>query len=202
MIFACSLSRAIHLELIPNLETTTFLPCLKRFIARRGRPRVVYTDNGATFVKASKWLNQVRKDERLQGLLEQYDISWKFNLSRAPWWGGQFERLIAIIKSSMYKVIGGATLTWSELSEVLLDVETQINRRPLSYMEDDVQLPTLTPACFLFQRTIHLPVEEPWRIEDQDLRKRAKYLTTCKNSLEKMAKRIPGSIKRKTQPNA
>ena len=40
----------------------------------------------------------------------------------------------------MYKAIGGATLTWSELSEVLPDVETQVNCRPLSYVEDDVEL--------------------------------------------------------------
>ena len=50
----------------------------------------------------------------------------------------------------MYKVIGGGVLTWDELSEVLLDVETQINRRPLSYVEDDVELPILTPSSFLF----------------------------------------------------
>ena len=85
----------------------------------------------------------------------------------------------------MYKVIGGAKLTWSELSEVLLDVETQINRRPLSYMENDVQLPTLTPSSFLFQRTNQLPEEEPWRIEEENLRKRAKYLITCKDNLWK-----------------
>jgi transposase len=116
------LSRAVHLELIKNLETTSFIPCLKRLIARRGRPRIIYSDNGATFVKASKWLKQARNDERVQGLLEQYDVSWKFNLSRAPYWGGQFERLIGVVKSAMYKVIGGAKLTWSELSDVLLDV--------------------------------------------------------------------------------
>ena len=46
LIFACSLSRAVHLELLRNLETSTFIVSLKRFIARRGRPRVVYSDNG------------------------------------------------------------------------------------------------------------------------------------------------------------
>ena len=64
----------------------------------------------------------------------------------------------------MYKVIGGATLIWSELSEVLLHVETQINRLSLSYVEDDVQLLTLTPSSFLFQRTNQLPEQESWRI--------------------------------------
>ena len=34
----------------------------------------------------------------------------------------------------MYKVIGGGVLTLDELSEVLLDVEIQKNRRPLSVL--------------------------------------------------------------------
>ena len=84
LIFSCSLSRAVHLELVQNLETGTFIQCLKRLIARRGRPAVIYSDNGATFLKAAKWLKQVRNDERVQGLLQEYDIIWKFNLSRAP----------------------------------------------------------------------------------------------------------------------
>ena len=41
VIFACSLCRAVHLELFRNLNTGTFIPCLKRFIARRGRPQVI-----------------------------------------------------------------------------------------------------------------------------------------------------------------
>ena len=188
-IFACSLSRAVHLELLRNLETTNFIVCLKKFIARRGRPRVVYSDNGSTFIKASKWLGQLRRDERLRGLLEEHEIKWKFNLSRAPWWGGQFERLIGVVKSAMHKVIGGGHLTWNQLSEILLDIEIQINRRPLTYLEDDVELPILTPATFLHQRTSQLPEEKPWRIEESDLRKRAKYLIQCKNELWRRWKR-------------
>ena len=150
VIFSCSLSRAVHLELVPNLETSTFLPCLKRLIARRGCPAVIYSDNGSTFLEAAKWLKQVRSDEKLQGFLESHDIQWKFNLSRAPWWGGQFERLIGIVKTTINKVIGGASLSWNELTEVLLDVETQVNRRPLGYVKDDVELPILTPASLMF----------------------------------------------------
>ena len=41
VIFSFSLSRAVHLELVTNLETTTFLPCLKRLIARRGCPSMI-----------------------------------------------------------------------------------------------------------------------------------------------------------------
>ena len=70
VIFACSLTRAVHLELLCNLETTIYIGCLKRFIARRGRPRIIYSDNGGTFVKASKWLEQLHKDKG-------YVVSWK-----------------------------------------------------------------------------------------------------------------------------
>ena len=175
--------RAIHLELVPNMETNSFLLCLKCFIARRGRPRVIYSDNGSQFVKAAAWLKQVRKDKKLQGYLESQDIQWKFNLSRAPWWGGQFERLIGVVKQALYKNIGGATLKWHELSEVILDIEIQVNRRPLSYMEDDVEMATLTPSTFLFQRPSLLPDSEPWREEDKGLRKRAKFLKSCKDAL-------------------
>ena len=89
----------------------------------------------------------------------------------------------------MYKVVGGGFLTWDEIAELMLDIEIQINGRPLSYMEDDVELPTLTPSTFLYQRSNHLPIEETWRIESYNLRKRAKYLLACKNNLWKRWKR-------------
>ena len=79
----------------------------------------------------------------------------------------------------MYKVIGGASLTWPELSEVLLDVETHINRRPLSYVEDDVELPTLTPSTFLFQRTNQLPEEETWTLPHWRRRVFLRFMTDC-----------------------
>ncbi|XP_046863293.1 uncharacterized protein LOC124457043 [Xenia sp. Carnegie-2017] len=135
--------------------------------------------------KTAKWIDSLRKEERLQGYLEEFDIKWQFNLFRAPWWGGQFERLIGIVKQAMYKAIGGANLKWEELCEVILDVEVQINRRPLSYVEDDVQLPVLTPKLFLFQRSNHLPEQKLLVESDPDLRKRARYLKSCKQALWK-----------------
>ena len=185
VLYACSLSRALHLEVLPNLETVAFLGSLKRLVARRGRPAKIFSDNGRTFVGAAKWLKQIRSDEGLQAYLADEGINWQFNLSRAPWWGGQFERLVGLFKRAFFKTIGGGMLTWTELSEVVLEVETQLNRRPLSYVEDDVQLPILTPATFLFQRTNRLPEQEPWREGNVDLRRRARYLRSCKDALWK-----------------
>ena len=101
----------------------------------------------------------------------------------ATWWRGQFERLIGVVKQALYKTIGAATLKWDELVEVILDIETQVNRRPLNYMEEDVQMTTLTPSAFLFQGPNKLPEAEPWREEHKELRRRVKFVKACKDAL-------------------
>ena len=121
------------------------------------------------------------RDEKIQDYLAHQHITWQFNLSRAPWWGGQFERMVGLVKRALYKSIGGANLTWSELEEVILDVEITLNNRPLTYLEDDVQLPTLTPHAMMFGQPNQLPEDDPDAIESKDLRKRARYLRRCKD---------------------
>lgn len=54
--------------------------------------------------------------------------------------------MAGLLKSSFYKCIGNGLLTWPELCEIVLDVEVALNNRPLSYLEEDIQLPVLTPA--------------------------------------------------------
>ena len=52
LILSCSVTRAVHLELIPNTTTQEFIKCLKRLIARRGKPSTICSDNA----KSAKWL--------------------------------------------------------------------------------------------------------------------------------------------------
>ena len=170
----------MHLELLKSLEVVEFLPSLKRLIARRGRPQVIYSDNATTFKAAEKWLKQAQKDERFNALLTDKGIQWRFNLSRAPWWGGQFERLIGLFKRSFYKSIGNGNLTWEELMDVILDIEVGLNNRPLSYLEDDVEQPVLTPTKLLQINPNVIPEVQPHHLDDVDLRKRDTFLRKCK----------------------
>ena len=144
--FACSLIRAVYLDLQPDKTTKQFLRGLKRFVARRGRLEKFFSDKGRTLVSACKWLKNVQQDEKMNDWLAKKNIQWQFNLSRAPWWGGQFERLIGDMKQSMYNAIGNGHLRCHKLEEVILDVETTLNNRPLGYLEDDIQMPILTPT--------------------------------------------------------
>ena len=77
LLYACSLTRALYLEVLPNLETSVFLKSFKRFVARRGRPEKIYSDNGKTFVRPANWL----KDESFSNFLARHRIKWQFNLN-------------------------------------------------------------------------------------------------------------------------
>ena len=60
-----------------------------------------------------------------------------------------FERMVGLVKNSLYKVVGFAKLTYKELQDVLLDIQIVLNNQPLTYCEDDMQLPVLTPNVLI-----------------------------------------------------
>ncbi|XP_061171991.1 uncharacterized protein LOC133181518 [Saccostrea echinata] len=53
-LFTCASSRALHLELVPNLTHSSFLLAFRRFISRRSLPSIMISDNATTFQSASK----------------------------------------------------------------------------------------------------------------------------------------------------
>ena len=128
----------MHIELVSNLTTTKFIKSFKRLISRRGKPKIVYSDNAKTFKAGAKWLANINRDQKLHDFLSSEKILWKFNVPKEPWRGGRFERLIGLIKASLYRTIGKAQLTWAELEEVLLDIEIILNNRPLTYTEEEI----------------------------------------------------------------
>ena len=185
ILFSCSVSRAINLELVRNL-TTQFIKSIKRLIARRGSPKIIYSDNAKTFQAGAKWLIKINKDEKFHNFLSNENITWKFNLSKAPWWGGQFERLIDLTKQTLYRTIGKALLKWEEL-EVLLDIEFNLNNRPLTYIEDVIAHQPLTPNSILLGRDLVLPPDQEVTSENEGekFRKRQKYVQKCKQAASK-----------------
>ena len=74
ILYACSLTRALYLDLARSLQTGEFLLSLKGLIARRGRPTAIYSDNGSTFIGAAAWIKQVQNDEKLNDFLARHQI--------------------------------------------------------------------------------------------------------------------------------
>ena len=106
--FTCTSTRAVHLELVPDLHATSFIRALKRFISRRGIPTLIVSDNGKTFV-----------DYSVQKYVNSKNINWKFNVPTASWWGGVFEVLVKLTKKCLRKTLGNAHL--EELETVLVE---------------------------------------------------------------------------------
>ena len=76
-------------------------------------------------------------------------------------------RLVGIFKGAFYKAIGNGMLSFSELAEIVTDVEVAINNRPLDYVEEDVQLPLLTPNLLLFLQPNYQPELESQTYDDE-----------------------------------
>ena len=138
---------------------------------------------------AAKWLKLVIKTEEFNEFLTKENIKWKFNLPRAPWWGGHFERLIGLTKQSLFKSLGKTSLSWNELESVLLDVEVNLNNRPLAYIEHDIQYPILTPNSMLLGRDTAMLEEDPEENDKNSWKKRQKYIVRCKDAAWRRWKR-------------
>ena len=56
-LFACMLTRVVHLELVELLDTDSFINALERFINRGGKPSTLLSDSGSNFKGATRELN-------------------------------------------------------------------------------------------------------------------------------------------------
>ena len=151
-------------------------------------PQIIYSDNAKTFQAAAKWLKRVLNSEEVKDFLSTQNIQWRFNLSRAPWWGGQFERIVGLTKQSLYKTIGKSSLSFSEFEDLLLDVEVNLNNRPLGYIEDDYTQSILTPNKLIHGENIILPQEDVEVLDESQMQKRLLYINRCKDNAWKQWK--------------
>ena len=78
MLFTCLASRAIHLELVRSQDLSEFVDAFRRFVARRGQVKAVYSDNTATFVGGNRAMNSAF-GEHLAG----QRIEWPFAYGRS-----------------------------------------------------------------------------------------------------------------------
>ena len=190
-LYTCCVVRAVHLDIVPDMSTQTFICSLKRFAARRGLPRMIVSDNGKTFKAAAKLLKAVMTHEDVQQYLAGVGVDWVFNLERSPWWGGVFERMVRNTKRCLKKMIGQARLTYDELLTAVTEVEAIVNSRPLSFISSDDLEEPLTPSHLLIgRRALSLPDNLFYNGDEDDddaevnpsfLNKRLKYLSTILN---------------------
>ena len=179
-LYTCATTRALHLELTSDLSTAAFIRCLRRYIARRGTPASITSDNAKTFKAADKDLKELFKHHNVQDFAANKAIQWNFILEKAPWWGGYYERMVKLVKRSLRKVLGNARLTYEDLLTVVTEVEGVLNSRPITYVyAEDTEEP-LTPSHLVIGKRVATLPDASQLTDDDDgpaaLQRRARHL--------------------------
>lgn len=159
-LFICFSSKAIHLELTTSLSTESFLMSLKRFVARRGKPLTMYSDNGKNFVGTITEIKEIVKfltnsKDATTRFATKLGVTWKFIPSYSPHFGGLWESSVKSCKFHIKRVAGNTPLTFEEFDTLLAQVESILNSRPLSPLSSDPSdLSPLTPGHFIIGRSL------------------------------------------------
>lgn len=148
-------THAVHLDLLVSMDTDSFLMGLRRFIARRGKPYELLSDQGTNFKGGSTELKEAFNSltPSLKSQLSSQQIHFRFNPLHAPHFGGSWECEIRTIKSALHTTLGSQTVTEEVLRTILIEVESIVNSKPLGYTSSDVADPDpITPNMLLMGR--------------------------------------------------
>ena len=155
LLLTCMATRAVHLEVVHAMDNSSLLMAIQRFIDRRGKPAMMRSDNGTSFVSGSKQLERTRilNDDNFTRGMTDKSIEWMFNPPHAPHFGGVWERLVRSAKNALLVALRDESVTDEVLHTVIVDVEALMNSRPLTHISVTPDEPEpLTPNHFLFGR--------------------------------------------------
>jgi hypothetical protein len=153
-LFTCLTTRAVHLELVHSLEADAMIMALRRMTARRGSPKVMYSDNGTNFHGADREMRgaieEVLADDKWKDKLAGDRIEWRYIPPSSPHMGGAWERLVRSAKEALRQTLGSQALKHETLLTALAEAEHTLNSRPLTHISaDPTDEEPLTPNHFL-----------------------------------------------------
>lgn len=156
-IFTCLSTRAIHIEITHSLDTSSFINALRRFIARRGNPAKIRSDNGTNFVSGEKEIRLAIKawnHNQIHEFLLQRETQWLFNPPGGSHHGGAWERCIRSVRKILAALLREQRLDDESLPTLMCEVESILNGRPLTAVSNDPRdLEALTPNHLLLLRS-------------------------------------------------
>ena len=89
--------------------------------------------------------------------------------------------MVGLVKQYLYKTTRRANLSKKEFEEIVVDIEVTLNNRPLMYVEEDIQMPELTPNTLLYGQPLLVP-EEDLDEDFPEMKRRQRNLNKCKDA--------------------
>lgn len=161
VVFVCLKTRAVHLDMVNDLKSSSFIACYEEFVSRRGRCYKMYSDNGTSFTGAEKAIGRAYKEwqeDDTVSNIAQRGTEWHFMTPAAPHQGGIYEAAVKSMKYHLKRVIGARVMEYRQMRTLLCKVEAVLNSRPLSALTDDPNdLHALTPGHFLIGEELVAP---------------------------------------------
>ena len=185
VLFTCTVFRSVHLEVVSDLTAEAFINAFRKFNARRGNCRYMLSDNASNLKSGAKFLKDICNLPDVKYFLEVADCEWKFIPARSPHFGGFYERLIGVVKSSLRKVLFKRQITFDELLTLVAEIEMKVNNRPLTYIDSELtQCEPLTPSHLMYGYRLNSNLSDitleyisnPDLITEKDLNERFVYL--------------------------
>lgn len=179
LILTCLCSRSVHIEMLTDMSTDSFINALRCFIAIRGAVQQIRSDQGTNFVGAKNEFKRALEEidaERLRVFLSERQCDFVMNAPHASHAGGVWERQIRTVKSVLNSILSlhSARLNDSSLRTFLYETMAIVNSRPLTVdcLTDPDSLRPITPNHLLtLKSTVALPPPGNFK-DDEYARKR------------------------------
>lgn len=158
-IFVCFATRAVHLEIVDDNTTVSFIAAFKCFVSRRGLPSSLWMDQGTNLQGACRELTRVylalrRSPEWLNHLAMQ-KIEFLSIPPKGHHQGGIWEAAVKAFKHHFKRIVGNFTPAWDEMRTIVCQIEACLNSRPVTpTMDMAYEEPALTPGHFLIGRSL------------------------------------------------
>ncbi|XP_067309102.1 uncharacterized protein [Pseudorasbora parva] len=164
VMFTCLCTRAVHLEILESMSSSSFINALRRFLCLRGPVKQFRSDRGTNFIGACKELRINSDDPEIQNYLLDNGCTWAFNAPHSSHMGGVWERMIGIARRILdAMLLTNTRLTNEVLTTLMAEVAAIMNARPLVPISTDCEkTEILTPAMLLTQKacTVSAPPGE------------------------------------------
>ena len=108
-----------------------------RFIDRFGAPKEIINDNAKTFLSGSSLLSDIYLADLYKENLSKFNIDFKTIPVYSPWYGAVYERLIAVVKSCIYKSLQQKVVSYECFRTLLTDIQNSVNSRPIFYKSSE-----------------------------------------------------------------
>ena len=156
ILFTCLKIRAVHIEVMHSMSTDSFVDSIRRFIARRGRPEIIGSDNGTNFTSREKEIRNVIlqwNQMNIHEFLVQRNVQWIFNPPTASHMGGVWERVIRSVRKVIGALLKKQIINDEGIATLMCEVEAIINARPLTKVSDHPRdMNALTPNYLLIMK--------------------------------------------------